>query len=47
MGFLDKLAKTLDLWLSNEEEEDANYQKGTDFEKYVAGLFTRRPASGW
>jgi hypothetical protein len=24
MGFLDKLAKTLDLWLSDEEEEDAN-----------------------
>ena len=42
MGFLDKLAKTLDLWLSDEEEEDVNYQKGTDFEKYVAGLFTRR-----
>ena len=42
MGFLDKLAKTLDLWLADEEAEDVNYQKGTDFEKYVAGLFTRR-----
>jgi len=38
MGFLDKLAKTLDLWLADEEAEDVNYQKGTDFEKYVAAI---------
>jgi len=42
MDFLDKLSKTLDLWLPGGEEEDVNYQKGTDFEAYVAGLFTRR-----
>jgi hypothetical protein len=42
MGFLDKLSKTLDLWLPGGEEEDVNYQKGTGFEAYVAGLFTRR-----
>ncbi|WP_292491692.1 hypothetical protein [Methanoculleus sp. 10] len=42
MGFLDKLSKTLDIWMSGEEEEDKNYHKGVDFEEYIAGLFTRR-----
>lgn len=42
MGFLDKLSRTIDLWLSSEEEDDPNYHKGADFERYVAGLFTQK-----
>lgn len=42
MGFLDKLSKTLDIWLPDEEEEDPNYQKGSVFEKYVVDLFNQK-----
>lgn len=37
MGVLDKLLKTADIWLPDDRQ--VNYNKGVDFEKYVAGLF--------
>lgn len=37
MGLLDKIGKTLDIWLA--EEENENYAKGVDFEKRVVELF--------
>lgn len=36
MGFLNKLEKTIDIWLA---EENENYEKGVDFEKTVVNLF--------
>jgi hypothetical protein len=36
MGLLDKLGKALDILL---EEENENYDKGVEFEKYVHSLF--------
>ncbi|NMC27825.1 MAG: hypothetical protein GYA42_06715 [Syntrophomonadaceae bacterium] len=37
MGFMDKLLKTVDIWLPDEQQEQ--YGKGKAFEQYVAGLF--------
>ncbi|MDP2767584.1 MAG: hypothetical protein Q8O41_09075 [Candidatus Methanoperedens sp.] len=37
MGLLDKIGKTLDIWLA---EENENYDKGVDFEKMVVELFS-------
>ena len=40
MGFLDKLLKTVDIWLPQEEQE--NIDKGREFEKYIAGIFAEQ-----
>lgn len=37
MGFLDKILKTVDIWLPDEQQE--YYEKGKAFEQYVVGLF--------
>lgn len=36
MGIVDKIMKTVDIWL---DEEDENYDKGLTFEQYVFDLF--------
>lgn len=38
MSFLDKLKQTADLWLSSEDK--VNSDKGRDFEKFVARIFS-------
>lgn len=51
MGFLDKLGKTIDVWLGEEEEyeefeqktaREINKEKGDMFEQYVVDLFGRQ-----
>ena len=37
MSLLNKLVKTLDIWLPSEEKK--HFDKGVDFEKYVAQIF--------
>lgn len=39
MGIIEKILKTVDLWL---EEENDNYDKGLTFEQYVYDLFDKR-----
>jgi hypothetical protein len=40
MDFMDKLLKTVDLWIPDERQ--VSMDKGHDFEKYVANLFKLR-----
>lgn len=37
MGLIDKVIKTVNIWLPDEQQE--NYEKGKQFEQYVANLF--------
>ncbi|MDI6810743.1 MAG: hypothetical protein QMD80_03565 [archaeon] len=40
MGFLDKLLKTVETWLPDEEQE--NIDKCREFERYVAEIFAKQ-----
>lgn len=40
MPFIDKFIKTIDVWFA--DENDANVEKGHDFERYVAELFAQQ-----
>ena len=48
MGFLDKIGKTIDVWLGTEEEQqeiskkDANKEKDDLFEQYVVDIFKKQ-----
>lgn len=40
MGLIDKVMKTVDIWIPDERQE--KYEKGKQFEQYVAQLFNKQ-----